>query len=199
MSLLHSLLVLSFVATTTAVRPSPTTGSVADSFIRSSCRSTQYPALCEQSLSSYAQSIRGNPRGLALAALNVTLQRAQSACGFVDSLTKSASAAPHRGAIKDCIENLSDGVDRLRRSVVEMNHMGRAGSPDYQLHLSNVQTWISAALTDENTCLDGCRVGTPAGKAVNPAIREALRKHVVELAQVTSNALALVNKIAYGH
>jgi pectinesterase inhibitor-like protein len=56
--------------------------------------------------------------------------------------------------------------------------------------LSNVQTWVSAALTDANTCLDS--ISHDAG----PTVRAAVRKRVVYVAQVTSNALALVNRLA---
>ncbi|CAN6200539.1 unnamed protein product [Urochloa humidicola] len=76
-----------------------------------------------------------------------------------------------------------------------MGGAGRAGSPAFKWHLSNVQTWCSAALTDENTCLDGLS----GGRGVDPGTRAAIRGKVVEVAQVTSNALALVNKVGPGY
>ncbi|KAJ0968561.1 hypothetical protein J5N97_025478 [Dioscorea zingiberensis] len=164
-------------------------------FIRTSCGATRYPALCIQCLSSYAPTVHRNPRQLAHAALSVSADRARAASSFVSRLSSSASkllTPREAGAVKDCIETMADSVDRLRSSMKEMAHMGRAGSQDFGWHLSNVQTWVSAALTDESTCLDGLherRAGDDAG------VRAAIRKKVVDVAHVTSNALALVNKI----
>uniref|UniRef100_A0A0A9EBQ9 Pectinesterase inhibitor domain-containing protein n=1 Tax=Arundo donax TaxID=35708 RepID=A0A0A9EBQ9_ARUDO len=98
------------------------------------------------------------------------------------------------GPVRDCLENMADSVGHLRDAAAEMGGgMGRAGSPGFKWHLSNVQTWCSAALTDENTCLDGLSLG------VDAATRAAIRGKVVEVAQVTSNALALANRVGPGY
>nr|CAD1825796.1 unnamed protein product [Ananas comosus var. bracteatus] len=55
--------------------------------------------------------------------------------------------------------------------------------------MSNALTWCSAALTDETTCLDG--VPQAGGRQARP--RRA-RREVLVVAQVTSNALALLNR-----
>ena len=96
--------------------------------------------------------------------------------------------------MKDCVENMSDSVDRLSRSVRELDSMGRAVGQDFMWHMSNVQTWVSAALTDENTCMDGF-----AGGAMDGSVKTAVRRRVLNVAQVTSNALALVNQFAARH
>ncbi|KAJ8632224.1 hypothetical protein MRB53_025560 [Persea americana] len=59
--------------------------------------------------------------------------------------------------------------------------------------MSNVQTWVSAAITDEYTCLDGL-----AETAGNGELKAALRSRVVHVARLTSNALALLNRYAGG-
>ncbi|CAA6666820.1 unnamed protein product [Spirodela intermedia] len=165
-------------------------------FIRTSCRSTRYPALCEHSLTGFAGAVRRNPRQLAQTALAVTIYRARSASTFVGHLMDGARKIRSReaGAVRDCIENVSDSVDRLRRSVAEFGRMGKPGTPSFAWHLSNVQTWVSAALTDETTCLDGF-----SGTNVDAAMKTAIRRKIVGLAQETSNALALVNRIAARH
>ncbi|KAJ3682647.1 hypothetical protein LUZ60_015220 [Juncus effusus] len=164
---------------------------VPSEFIRSSCKATRYPALCVQSLSTYGPSVRRSPRQLAQAALTVSLTQARSTAAFIDRLSPKPDQARSRqsGAIKDCLETMRDGVDRLRRSINEMSRMGRSRSHQFRLHLSNVQTWVSAALTDENTCLDSL------SQNAGPTLRAGVRKRVVEVVQVTSNALALVNQL----
>lgn len=96
--------------------------------------------------------------------------------------------------MKDCIENMGDGVDRLSQSVRELGHVGRAVGQDFTWHMSSVQTWVSAALTDENTCLDDFD-----GRFMDGNVKAAIRRRVTNVAQVTSNALALVNRFAARH
>ncbi|XP_039135131.1 pectinesterase inhibitor 9-like [Dioscorea cayenensis subsp. rotundata] len=193
-SLLHLLLLLFLIfsiSTINAIKhPSSSSSSCKDTeFIRKSCSTTRYPDLCMQCLSTFATTVHHSHRQLANAALSVSSDRAHAVSSFISSTNLPSHQS---GAIKDCIETLADSVDRLRSSMKEMSHMGRAGSQAFSWHLSNVQTWVSAALTDENTCLDELPRRAAADEA---GFRAAVRKKVVEVAQVTSNALALVNRI----
>lgn len=162
----------------------------AASFVRASCRATTYPAVCVQSLSTYAASINKSPKQLVMTALTVCVDRAESTKTFVAKLTKFRGLKPReRSALKDCLEEVSDSVDRLSKSVRELKNMGRARGPEYIWHMSNLQTWISAALTDESTCTDGF-----SGRVANGRIKSSIRARMTNVAQVTSNALALCNK-----
>lgn len=89
---------------------------------------------------------------------------------------------------------MGDTADRLSKSVRELKNTGRASGPDFIWHMSNVETWVSAALTDDNTCLDGF-----SGRVLNGKIKDSVRARVTNLVQVTSNALALVNSFAAKH
>ncbi|MQM22911.1 hypothetical protein Taro_055970 [Colocasia esculenta] len=199
--LLLSALLATLLSVSASPSPSASRSHPDVSFIRSNCRCTQYPALCERSLSGFAGTIRHSRRQLAHAALAVSLDRARSASTFVGRLAASMGGSAKRGfrsreagAVRDCIENVADSVDRLRRSAAELGRMGRARSPGFAWHLSNVQTWVSAALTDETTCLDGF-----SGHGVDPVLRAAIRRRILGVAQVTSNALALINRIGVRH
>lgn len=167
----------------------------ATDFIKAECRATRYPALCVQSLSNYSTTIQQSQRQLAQAALSVSLSRAQSAASFVSKLARMKGIKPTEyRAVKDCIQNMGDTVDQLSRSMKELGGMARLAGQDFNWHVSNVQTWVSAALTNENTCLDGF-----AGAAMDGNVKVAIRRRVLDCAQVTSNALALVNRFAARH
>uniref|UniRef100_A0A2P2QUV6 Pectinesterase inhibitor domain-containing protein n=1 Tax=Rhizophora mucronata TaxID=61149 RepID=A0A2P2QUV6_RHIMU len=190
--LVISLVVVSFALfmATTAAHARSTT-----EFIKDSCKVTRYPALCVQCLAGYANAIQQNEQHLALTALSVSLARAKSATAFVNKMTKVRGIRPREyQAVKDCIENMGDSIDRLSQSVPELGYMGRGAGQDFDWHMSNVQTWVSAALTDENTCLDGF-----AGRVMDGNVKVAIRRRVNNVAQVTSNALALVNCFASKH
>lgn len=169
-----------------------TATAAATSFIRAKCRTTTYPSLCIQSLATYASTIQRNPQQLAQAALSVSLDRAQSTRVFVTKLTKFRGLKRREyAALRDCLEETSDSVDRLSNSVQELKNIGRARGPELLWHISNVQTWVSAALTDDSTCVDGF-----AGRALNGRIKTSIKSRMTNVAQVTSNALALINQFA---
>ncbi|KAM0042898.1 putative pectinesterase inhibitor domain-containing protein [Helianthus debilis subsp. tardiflorus] len=54
--------------------------------------------------------------------------------------------------MKDYIELLSDSVHELQKSLEEMS---RPGSKVSELVMSNIQPWVSSALTDKDTCSEG--------------------------------------------
>ncbi|KAK4800210.1 hypothetical protein SAY86_025575 [Trapa natans] len=160
-------------------------------FIKVSCSKTSYPTLCFNSLSRHASLIQTSPVLLAGAALNVTLDAALSTSTMMHKLSKTHGMTPREvGAMKDCVEELSDSVDELRKSIDEMGQLRRK-PPNLGLLLNDIQTWVSAALTDETTCSDGF-----AGKVMNGNVKIAVRSQIVTIAHLTSNALALVNKLA---
>ncbi|CAN1159043.1 Pectinesterase inhibitor 11 [Linum perenne] len=181
--LLITILTIS-ITLTLASPPTPRSSLVASTnFIKSSCKTTTYPALCVQSLLSYAPTIQRSPRQLAQTALLVSLVRAQSTSSYVRKLARFKGLRPREAAaIRDCKEEIEDTVDRLSKSVKE------AGM---EWHVSNVVTWVSAALTNENTCVDGFE-----GKALNGRMKDGIRGRFRNTVMVTSNALALINKYA---
>ncbi|GAB4834239.1 hypothetical protein Ancab_032505 [Ancistrocladus abbreviatus] len=164
-------------------------------FIWSSCRATRYPSLCFHSLSAYADKIHQSDQKLALTALAVSLAKARSTALYVSKFSK-LHGIKHREfeAVKDCIENMGDSVDELSRSVRELGHTGQAKGQSFMWHMSNVQTWVSAALTDEQTCADGF-----SGHIMDGNIKAAINQRMMDVAQFTSNALALVNRFASRH
>ncbi|GMY07775.1 21 kDa protein-like [Fagus crenata] len=161
-------------------------------FIRKSCNATIYPRLCFSSLLSHANSIQTSPKLLTATALNVTLATAKSTLALLSSLSQSHGLKPREiDAMKDCIEELSDSVYELRESIGEMCKLEGF---DFQVKMNDIQTWVSAALTDEDTCTDGFE-----GKAMNVKVKNDVRKLIMNIAHLTSNALALINRYVSLH
>ncbi|KAL8539599.1 hypothetical protein ACS0TY_001273 [Phlomoides rotata] len=161
-------------------------------FIRTSCSATTYPTLCYSSLSTHASAIQRSPMLLAHTALALTLDSARSTSAAVLKLSRRAGLTPREAAaMQDCMEELTDSVDQLSKSLAEM---GQIKGSNYELVMSDIQTWVSAALTDDDTCMDGF-----AGKVMNGATKTAVRGKIVKVAHMTSNALALINTCAALH
>ncbi|WOL10077.1 hypothetical protein Cni_G18831 [Canna indica] len=164
-------------------------------FIRSSCGATEYPALCFTSLSAYASTIRTSPMQLADVALAVCLSGARNASSAMAkaSARRPGMAPGVAAAMADCVESMGDAVSQLRESVAAMGRVGPAAGSAKELayQINSIQTWVSAALTDDDTCMDGF-----AGAAMEGEVKDMVKRHVVKVAQLTSNALALVNGFA---
>ncbi|WOL00083.1 hypothetical protein Cni_G08796 [Canna indica] len=182
-------------------REGPKESTTSTDFVRTSCGATEYPALCFSSLSAYAATIQSSPAQLADVALSVTLARARSASAALARAVAGGGMAPRvAAAVRDCVENMADAVDELRESLAAMGHVmttaARAGGKKTEMEnvaylINSIQTWVSAALTDDDTCMDGF-----AGGAMNGEVKDKLRSHVVNVAQLSSNALALINGLA---
>ncbi|KAL1816332.1 hypothetical protein DCAR_0520718 [Daucus carota subsp. sativus] len=154
-------------------------------FIKTSCSKTIWPSLCFTSLSSHTGAIQTSPRLLAQTALSVALDQVVSTSAAMQRLSKAPGIKPGEvGPMNDCLEVLTDSIDELKNSMGEMSQLN--GSPNYALLISDIQTWVSAALTDEDTCMDGF-----AGKAGNT--KNVVRGRILNVVHLTSNALALIN------
>ncbi|KAK9276358.1 hypothetical protein L1049_005890 [Liquidambar formosana] len=158
-------------------------------YIKTSCNATIYPGLCYRSLSVYATKIQTSPKQLARTALSVTLAAARSTSRLMSKLSRSRNLKPREAAaMLDCVEEVSDSVDELQRSIREMGH---TGTSNFELQMSDIQTWVSAALTDEDTCMDGFDESP-----MNGHVKTTVRRHITRVAHLTSNALALINNYA---
>ncbi|CAK9311068.1 unnamed protein product [Citrullus colocynthis] len=159
-------------------------------YVRTSCTTTSYPRLCYNSLSVYAGKIKTNPKTLALAALHVNLAAARSSAASMRRLAKTHGLRRREAsAIYDCVEEVGDSVFELQRAVREL---GRPRGYDFGGLISDIETWVSSALTDEETCMEGF-----GGWAVNGfSVKAKVRRHIVRVAHLTSNSLALINSYA---
>ena len=159
-------------------------------FIRDSCTKTDYPTLCFSSLSAYAPTIQTSPKQLAESAISVSLDNTRSTSTMIRSMSKGqGTSTREKEAMSDCMETLEDSMEELKQSL---QAMGELRGKDMKLHMNDIQTWVSAALTDENTCMNGFTNNEIKDGGVNNKVRS----QVVKVAQLTSNALALINGMA---
>ncbi|KAK8496218.1 hypothetical protein V6N13_036393 [Hibiscus sabdariffa] len=160
-------------------------------FIRTSCQTTLHPNLCFTTFAPYATRIRGSPRSLATTALSLALNTTRFATKSVASLSKRHGLKRREAAaLRDCVQEVGDSVDELKDSITKLG-LPSAGGSDFRRRMSDIQTWVSAALTNDDTCMDGL-----SGKSVNRILKTRVRRRVVKVAHLTSIALAFVNRYA---
>ncbi|MED6110065.1 hypothetical protein PIB30_039510 [Stylosanthes scabra] len=199
LQLLLLTLLLLHTSANTPQSTKPITNNPLTDYIKSSCKATRYPAACLQSLLGHATAIRRNELRLVQTALTVSITRTQSCAFFVKTATRQKGVqAREAQAVKDCLDNMDSSIDSLTQSAKELNGLtGRASAQDFAWHMSNVQTWVSAAMTYQSTCLDG--FSGPYYRTMNGRFKSAITAKVVNASQVTSNALAFVNRFASKH
>ncbi|KAG8389493.1 hypothetical protein BUALT_Bualt02G0235100 [Buddleja alternifolia] len=162
----------------------------ADNYVQDACSVTHYRDLCIQSLAPFSNSAKNNPSRWARAGVSVTIGEAKSVAQYLATTKRNKKATLGRGrnkiALSDCVECFQDTLDNLHKSLIVLRKLSIG---QFSSQLDDVNTWVSAALTDVDTCLDG--FDEQKGKRV-----KYLLNRVSNVTYLTSNALALVNKLA---
>ncbi|KAE8698411.1 ARM repeat superfamily protein isoform 1 [Hibiscus syriacus] len=146
--------------------------------VRSACIHASYPGLCLRMLSSYSGSAN-TPRVLAQAAVKVSLSCARKLSSYLTTVTVTGKSKRERAAVSDCMEQVAKSVDELSKTLGELR---RLRGETFEFHMSNAQTWVNAALTNKDTCLNEFE-GVDG------------KKMIMSVAKVTSNALYMINRL----
>ncbi|XP_031501893.1 21 kDa protein-like [Nymphaea colorata] len=155
-------------------------------YIIAACRVTLYPRLCFKSLQVFATNINRNQHRLSHVSFAVSLFHVNRTLGTISSMSTTTWNGRGQGALKDCIEILADSVYQIENSMRELRIISRG---DVMFHVGNIQTWMSAALTDEDTCADGF-------DGVDGRLKFTIRRMMRKLERLTSNSLAIFNTYA---
>ncbi|KAL2542515.1 Plant invertase/pectin methylesterase inhibitor superfamily protein [Abeliophyllum distichum] len=129
------------------------------------------------------------PGRLARIAVGISLSEAKLVPPYVSNLTRQAEYGPDPrapNALRDCFTVFTDAVEQISNSLKQLGQLGSAGKA-FVFQVSNVQTWMSAALTNEETCTDGF------DDVPDCPVKTEVYDRVVKVKEFTSNALALVN------
>ncbi|VAI50340.1 unnamed protein product [Triticum turgidum subsp. durum] len=143
------------------------------------CSSTPYPAACRTALSSSASGAAKDPFA---ASVQFAMARAASARALARNL--SSASSDRRGALPP--SGMDDCAELLDVSHGQLGDALAAGSAH------DATTWLSAALTNQDTCADSLDA-VPASSG-----RESVRRRVGALAEFISTALALHAKLKDG-
>ncbi|CAH9110240.1 unnamed protein product [Cuscuta epithymum] len=109
---------------------------------RDSCSRTPHPEQCEYYLRDYASE---NETNIFEVSKKVALDHAKKAKAYIDSLGPKCNSGREKAAWEDCVELYDDMVERINTTI----------DPLTKYSASDEQTWLSAALTNIDTCLNG--------------------------------------------
>lgn len=195
-SLTFLVILLTIFCLSGMVEPACRRCSRSRAFVEKQCQATRYTKLCVQGLLPFVNSTIHTQQQLAQVALSVSLSRARYTRAYVIGVSKQLRQrrTPDYAAVEDCLNQINDGVLQIAQSVKEFRQMSIDGEKQFLWHESNVQSWVSAALTDATACIDGFSTYTIKSK-----VKATIKAKVLNVAQVTSNALALFNGYTARH
>lgn len=148
--------------------------------ISRTCSKTRFPSLCLNSLVEFPGALSATEEDLVHISFNMTLQRLNKALYASSGISNLATDPLSRSAYDDCLELLDHSIDALSRSLTSVVTGGGGGAASH-----DVVTWLSAALTNQDTCGEG--FDGVAGGVVKSHMAESLR----DLSELVSNCLAI--------
>lgn len=169
-----------------AIRPQPTKA------ISRVCSRTLYQNLCVNSFLDFPGSLSASDKELVHISVNMSLQHVGKALFDSTDIINLAMDSRARSAYNDCLELLEDSVDQLQRSLIsvapsgENNPQQRVGSTD------DVMTWLSASLTNQDTCTDGL------SEAEEGEVKNQMKEKLKDLSELVSNSLAIYSSMSDG-
>ncbi|KAF5731251.1 pectin methylesterase family protein [Tripterygium wilfordii] len=150
--------------------------------ISKTCSMTRYPSLCVNSLLDFPGSLSASEQDLVHISFNMTLQHFNRALYQSAGISFVQMDPRVRSAYDDCLELLDDSVDALSSSLLSVapngNSNNRVGSTN------DVITWLSAALTNHDTCTEGF-------EGVSGDVKNQVSAKLKDLAEMVSNCLAI--------
>lgn len=187
------------------VQTTTQTQSKTKAYIESSCQGTRYPDLCIRCLAVFAKySTIDGPQHLAHVALSVSLSRALHTKSYLLKVAKelleefnNKNVTTNRVVyltVQDCEKQITDSVDQLSQAIKELRRLSKRSNTidDSMLwHISNVETWVSTALTDASYCVQSFPSSHRMSKRT-----ATIKIKAQNVAEVTSNALALFHRYA---
>lgn len=152
--------------------------------VKAMCQPTDYKDVCEKSLAG-AQNT-SDPKTLIKVAFESTVTQIGNAIKDSALLQEAAKDPRTSKALNTCKELLNTSIDDIKRSF---DKVGAFDATKMQEYVADLKTWISGAITYQETCLDGFENTTGD-------TGEKMKKLLETSTELSSNALAMVSELS---
>ncbi|KAK1293102.1 hypothetical protein QJS10_CPB17g01291 [Acorus calamus] len=126
-----------------------------DDNVREACKATRHPALCVRTLAPFSRAAGRSPHRWARAAVSVALAETERVRRDLSREVRArirAGSPRARAALADCVECFGDAVGELWSSLMMLRTLRVVA---FGPQMGDVETWVSAVLTDVFTCSTG--------------------------------------------
>ncbi|CAO2823115.1 unnamed protein product [Amaranthus hypochondriacus] len=164
-----------------------------NTIIKTTCSSTLYPSLCLSTLSS-THSQATTLRDIVEASINHTIDLiSKTKPQIINYFGHQMVSFQEKAAFNDCLDLLDQTLYELGQAMDEFHNSIVFSSPYY----GNLKTLLSAAMTNENTCIDGFFDLEEMAKKLNQkkGFRIYLEMKLKPIIQMISNSLAIIKHI----
>ncbi|KAF7136212.1 hypothetical protein RHSIM_Rhsim08G0244800 [Rhododendron simsii] len=163
------------------------------SIVKSSCSSTFYPDLCYSTIANAPElgnKAISTPKDVIMMSLNATKTAVVKNYFAVKTLLKKKGlTGREKTALHDCLETIDETLDEIRKAKEDLNQY-----PSFNNSLTrnadDLKTLLSAAITNQETCLDGFFYDKADKK-----VRESLMGGQLHVEKMCSNALAMIKNM----
>lgn len=166
--------------------------TVAPSFsnsIKAICNLTQYPDSCVTSISSIkGANTTTDPEQLFKLSLQVASDALSALASFPDSISIPTKDARLKRAISDCTDMFQEAIDRVQESISSVTPTDADEKMLTAPKINDIRTWLSAAMTNQESCLDGFE-GTTEEEKLKQKFGSAMKNS----SEFISNSLAIVS------
>ncbi|OVA02618.1 Pectinesterase [Macleaya cordata] len=153
--------------------------------IEAICQPTQFKQNCIDSLSSAAGNTT-DPKELVRVAFKVAVKYINAAINRSTTLQQLEKDPRSAQALHNCKELMGYSIDELNQCF---DKMGTFDVSKIDELLADLKIWLSAAVTYQETCLDGFQNTTGTAE-------ENMRKALNSSAELTRNSLSIVSEIS---
>ncbi|KAF8680735.1 hypothetical protein HU200_045577 [Digitaria exilis] len=119
--------------------------------VKAFCQPTDYKETCEAELTKAAGN-GTSPTELAKAIFSITSDKIHKAISESATLNELKNDQRTKGALDNCKELLEYAIDDLKSTF---DKLGGFEMTNFKKAVDDLKTWLSAALTYQDTCLDG--------------------------------------------
>eukprot|EP01018_Ginkgo_biloba_P036981 Gb_28162 [translate_table: standard] len=147
------------------------------------CSQTPYPDVCVSTLAGSSGWFKGG-RGIGPAKITVkaSMGEVSKASAFAAKISRQTMAEIDRIALQDCIELLDRTSDMLSDTLSGL----QAAKETFR---GDLTTWLSAGVTNQDTCIDGFQNS-------NGFLKPLMHRRVENVSKSVSNSLAMVKAIS---
>jgi pectinesterase inhibitor-like protein len=167
--------------------PTSKLGGKTNDSIRVVCSVTQYPESCFASISSSSSSASCDPEHMFTLSLRVAADELSNISSLPNRLISESNDPSTVSALRDCVSLFEDALSQLNNSVAFVT----VDPPEKVLTEDKIQdlnTWISAAMTDQETCLDGLQ-------EMGSTVLDLVKLRVQKSKEYMSNSLSILSNI----
>ncbi|CAM0901963.1 unnamed protein product [Alopecurus aequalis] len=185
---LFVLLALTLAAAAATATPSDVSFyPTAEAAAAAHCGDTLYPELCLSTLATVPDLHKKTLPEVICASCNRTETEVTTMSANCSRYLRERSLPARDSlAVSDCMELLDTTMDDLRATISDLRHLPSAAR---RLTMDHIMTVLSAAITNQETCLEGFsfQKGGEVRRYMEPGIRH--------IAKMVSNSLAMATKL----